>query len=154
MRCEGVSDGTVLYEWDPWKMVSDRMDSSLETDGDIYGIAAAHSGRIACAYHATGQRLIERSIAHKIHLAIFRVRIIARRMRKVKCPQTRYNVEVRYNGDEHNRYGYYYDQDDHVNIYFYLYKHNDQLCDYMNLACFIKASPTYESYRCDCKKFC
>ncbi|VDO29703.1 unnamed protein product [Onchocerca flexuosa] len=47
-------DGLVSYKWKTWEMISNSMNSSVEMDGQIYSISAAHSSRFACAYLPEG----------------------------------------------------------------------------------------------------
>ncbi|CAD6187487.1 unnamed protein product [Caenorhabditis auriculariae] len=51
-RCERNKDSSSSnkYEWREWNMISDNRPSELGIEGSIYGVSAAHSGRLACAY--------------------------------------------------------------------------------------------------------
>ncbi|CAI5454852.1 unnamed protein product [Caenorhabditis angaria] len=53
-RCVKNSNGSEgdSYQWSEWNMISDNKPSELGIEGGVYGVSAAHSGRIACAYES------------------------------------------------------------------------------------------------------
>uniref|UniRef100_A0A914UQD9 Uncharacterized protein n=1 Tax=Plectus sambesii TaxID=2011161 RepID=A0A914UQD9_9BILA len=51
-RC--CKDDMGVYSFREWRMISDTIDSAIEMDGVILGVASAHSSRLACAYEPAG----------------------------------------------------------------------------------------------------
>ncbi|CAJ0582912.1 unnamed protein product, partial [Mesorhabditis spiculigera] len=59
------------FRWKEWRMISDSSPSLLEIDGPVYALAAAHSGRLACAYDSRTSSYGAHDRPTKIDIGIF-----------------------------------------------------------------------------------